>query len=71
MATKLLISSNTREGLEKAINSYFYSKNYVVIENEDGSLILENLTLKLPKHLRVVKNNTKTKNKYRFEQIQP
>jgi hypothetical protein len=62
MKNKLLSTSDTKEGLEKTINAYFYSKNYVICDDKQ---IYNNLKKAyLEGYVVIIKNN-----RWRFERV--
>ncbi len=61
--THLLASSGTLDGIEKLINNYYFSANYVV---DEMTLSIRNeKTGKVPEGVRVVKKGRR----YRFEML--
>lgn len=62
MKNKLLSTSDTKEGLEKTINGYFYSENYVICED---NRIYNNIKKSyLEGYVVLTKNN-----RWRFERV--
>ena len=62
MKTVLVGSSNSKEGLEKIINDYLYSSNWIIKDNLD----LYNTKLeKVSSNYRIIQK----KNRWRFESV--
>ena len=62
MKTRLIGSSSTKEGLEKIINEYLFSTNWIIKENLE---LYNKKTEKTSSNYRIVQK----KNRWRFESV--